>query len=794
MNIINKITMKLLYKILAAAAAILALSSCAEEALEPLTGKYEKPVSYELNTLKSQSVEMGESTRTFTVELTDNAATLCMKFVGNKYYLPDNGYTAATADQAKNGFYIVGEGGSTFTVNGKTVNVDSGTLTVKQEEGVYSFSGKLWLADESVIDVKSKVTIVYEPDAVAPTPDYLMVDTVSPSTDANGAPIENLETHTITLFDGEELVAVFSLLRTPGVPIEGTYECQEYAGADGLMGNGFDMSQFGWDMIIGSYYYVDGKVVLINAGETLTVTKHAEGFYEFAGSTGYNFLAATADYEGGASGDYEELSVLISATVNQGLITMNMATEDVSATYDAATYQTIYSGTGYYLATDIYSADGKLHTGTYKACAVGGTVGEGEFGIGYDTTIDWGFGPMEMKDWGTCWWTVDNGATSAEKILDGTIVVALNGDNFSVTIQSSSVNAKFTYPVNQFKDAYGNPIDVVDDASTPEPEPEPEQPDSPATPAPEAPAGYESLTVLASAQSNVANGVTSLTVTMAKADMSNYLSMDIYSADGKLYTGSYEANSVGGVLAEGQFGIGYDTTVDWGWGPMEMKDWGTCWWTVGESGNTAQKVLDGTVEVSIQGEYLVIQIESTVVKAHFACPVADFKDGQGNAIEVAKGAEPIAPEAPAGYESLTVLASAQSNVANGVTSLTVTMAKADMSNYLSMDIYSADGKLYTGSYEANSVGGVLAEGQFGIGYDTTVDWGWGPMEMKDWGTCWWTVGESGNTAQKVLDGNVTVSVERKFLVIKLDSSVVKAHFTCPVADFKDGQGNAIEVI
>ena len=69
--------MKLLYKILAAAAAILALSSCAEEALEPLTGKYEKPVSYELNTLKSQSVEMGESTRTFTVELIEASICFC---------------------------------------------------------------------------------------------------------------------------------------------------------------------------------------------------------------------------------------------------------------------------------------------------------------------------------------------------------------------------------------------------------------------------------------------------------------------------------------------------------------------------------------------------------------------------------------------------------------------------------------------------------------------------------------------------------------------------------------------
>ena len=64
--------MKLIYKVFAAAAGILALSSCVEDAIQPLTGKYEKPATYELNTLVSQSVEKGEKTRTFTVEVVVN--------------------------------------------------------------------------------------------------------------------------------------------------------------------------------------------------------------------------------------------------------------------------------------------------------------------------------------------------------------------------------------------------------------------------------------------------------------------------------------------------------------------------------------------------------------------------------------------------------------------------------------------------------------------------------------------------------------------------------------------------
>lgn len=116
------------------AAGILALSSCVDDAIAPLTGKYEKPVVYEMNTLVSQSVEKGEKTRTFTVELANDEASLFMKFVGDKYYLNDAGYTAAPADAAKKGNYLVGNGGSTFTLDGQAIPVESGTLIVAQTE------------------------------------------------------------------------------------------------------------------------------------------------------------------------------------------------------------------------------------------------------------------------------------------------------------------------------------------------------------------------------------------------------------------------------------------------------------------------------------------------------------------------------------------------------------------------------------------------------------------------------------------------------------------------------------
>ena len=84
--------MKLIYKLFAVAASILALSSCVESAIEPMTGKYEKPVVYEMNTLASQSVEKGDKYRTFTVELSGDNASMTLKMVSDKYFLADGSY------------------------------------------------------------------------------------------------------------------------------------------------------------------------------------------------------------------------------------------------------------------------------------------------------------------------------------------------------------------------------------------------------------------------------------------------------------------------------------------------------------------------------------------------------------------------------------------------------------------------------------------------------------------------------------------------------------------------------
>ena len=643
--------MKLIYKIFAVAASILALSSCVESAIGPMTGKYEKPVVYEMNTLASQSVEKGDKNRTFTVELSGDNASMTLKMVSDKYFLADGSYTPAPADQAKKNTYIVGNGGTTFN----NIPVETGSIKVAQGEGTYSFSGMLWLADESVIEIKSTVALVYEAD-----PEPVKLSTV---------------------------------------------------------------------------------------------------------------LSATSNLANGSQ-----------------TVTMQLAQDGIYSEMDMNTWQTIWHGEGNYLAIDLYSADGYLHEGTYSASAEGGVVAEGQFGIGYDTTVDFGWGPMEMKDWGTCWWSVSNGAATAKKILEGTVNVSKKGSKWVIELISGEgkgmIWAKFEGAIDALTDPALGGGGNVDDTD------------------------YVELTKLLSATKN--QGL--LTINMAQDGISsttdpntwqtiwegegNYLAADIYSADGKLYTGEYKACAVGGVVGEGEFGIGYDTTVDWGWGPMEMKDWGTCWWTVADGATSAEKVLDGTMTVAMEGDNVVIKLKSSIVNAKFTYPVAQFVDGTGAPIEVVNlgGGEGPTPD----YTEFTKLLIVQPNQGydesgqptGKYTSFTLKVGTDGMytevvnngwydetkikgtGQVLSIDFYTADGTVAAGTYTACEVGGTINEGEFGIGYDVEM---WGQKMV--WGTCVTPYeSDAAGTIEKVTDGTVAVEISGDVYTITLESSNINAQY------------------
>ena len=645
--------MKLIYKIFAAAASILALSSCVESAIGPMTGKYEKPVVYEMNTLASQSVEKGDKYRTFTVELSGDNASMTLKMVNDKYFLADGSYTPAPADQAKKNTYIVGNGGTTFN----NIPVETGSIKVAQGEGTYSFAGMLWLADESVIEIKSTVALVYEAD-----PEPVKLSTVLSATSnlANGTKslTINLGTDGISsttepptwqpVWTGTGNYLALDIYSADGYLHEGTYTASAAGGTinEGEFGIGWDPGDI-WNIGIafenwGTCWWdvADGAATInqkVTEGSVTVTRKGSKWVIELVSGEGKSMLwtkfegaidALTDPALGGGGNvddtDYVELTKLLSATKNQGLLTINMAQDGISSTTDPNTWQTIWEGEGNYLAADIYSADGKLYTGEYKACAVGGVVGEGEFGIGYDTTVDFGWGPMEMKDWGTCWWTVADGATSAVKILDGTMTVAMEGDNVVIKLKSSVVNAKFTYPVAQFVDGTGAPIEVVNLGGGGGNNPAPDyteftkllivQPNQAYNESGQPTGEYTSFTLKVGTDGMYTEVVNNGWYDETKIKgTGQVLSIDFYTADGTVAAGTYTACEVGGTINEGEFGIGYDVEM---WGTQMV--WGTCVTPYdSDTAGTIEKVTDGTVTVEISGDVYTITLKSSNINAKY---------------------------------------------------------------------------------------------------------------------------------------------------------------------------------
>ena len=103
-------------------------------------------------------------------------------------------------------------------------------------------------------------------------------------------------------------------------------------------------------------------------------------------------------------------------------VTLQLATEGIAQSFDWTTFQTTWTGEGGYLALDLFSDDGYLHEGTFIPSAEGGVINAGEFGIGWDPGDLYGIG-MVFTDWGTCWWTVKDGAATATKITGGIVTV-----------------------------------------------------------------------------------------------------------------------------------------------------------------------------------------------------------------------------------------------------------------------------------------------------------------------------------------------------------------------------------
>ena len=220
----------------------------------------------------------GEEVAWFDLVLTEGVTDLSGSYTCTEYAHEDhtfgNGYDLSA--------WGMGVGGSRYLKDGAVVLINPGeTLSVsKLAEGIYEFSGNGF--DFIVGNGGS------ETEEAA----YTIADELSDPVDETFAPVSGVKTHNLTLknADGEECVW-FQLVLTEGSSdFEGEYVCKEYAHEDHTFGNGYDLSAWGMGMGGTRYLAADGSVVLVNPGETLTVTKVGDATYKFVGSTGYSFV------------------------------------------------------------------------------------------------------------------------------------------------------------------------------------------------------------------------------------------------------------------------------------------------------------------------------------------------------------------------------------------------------------------------------------------------------------------------------------------------------------------------
>ena len=175
----------------------------------------------------------------------------------------------------------MGMGGTRYVKDGQVVLVNPGeTLSIAR------LADDIWEVSGNGFD------FIFGSGSGEVSVDYTITDELSDPVDETFAPVAGVKTHNLTLKNAEGVESVwFQLVLTEGATdFSGEYVCKEYAHEDHTFGNGYDLSMWGMGMGGTRYVAADGSVVLINPGETLTITQVGDNTWKFTGSTGYEFV------------------------------------------------------------------------------------------------------------------------------------------------------------------------------------------------------------------------------------------------------------------------------------------------------------------------------------------------------------------------------------------------------------------------------------------------------------------------------------------------------------------------
>lgn len=553
----------------------------------------------------------------------------------------------------------------------------------------------------------------------------------------------------------------------------------------------------------GTTLTINGEKHLVTAG-TIKVAENGgtytfDGIVKLGNGENYSFKWTGSGLAWTGLPELKKLSVVTLAQSNLAngakSVTLNLSDGNWSSTWDMTKFQTVYTGKGNYLAIDLYSEDGYLAAGTYSPSATGGAIEKGQYGIGWDPGDIWNIGQM-FENWGTCWWTVDEAATpqtSAEKITKGNITVAIDENSvYTITVDNGELYVQFT-----------GEIPAVT---------KPAVPDDPWEIAGSVVFQHEGLTLTMT--DDTANntkqdqspleGVTLYWLQIKDAAGSLVAELDLVTNQGATsLAGEYKVTSYPDEVGEAGNGFYMDFSA---WGGDVV------------SGGTILYGLDGTpyvidadksnIKITENKGQTIIIVKGTTNGATIAGKyvIGEPKEDEGGEGEgggcgcdcdgckdCTGGSGDGDDEGGNSFNGERLTTFLGLNPGSGIVTAQfgtsgLSVVQSDYGpqisgegNYLKFDAYSADGKLAAGVYRASAEGGVVGEGEFSIGYDTTVNWGWGPIEVTNWGTCWMTHNADGSeNGVKITDGTLTVEISGETYTITLESSVLNAQYVGPL--------------
>lgn len=425
-------------------------------------------------------------------------------------------------------------------------------------------------------------------------------------------------------------------------------------------------------------------------------------------------------------------------------VTMNLATPGIAQEFDMTTYQTVWVGEGGYLALDLYSDDGYLHDGSFTACAVGGVIEPGQFGIGWDPGDLYGIGWI-LENWGTCWWDVANGAATATKITNGLVNVSSREekvDDKDVTIWTITWGAEY-------------PVEVLFEGAIP------------ALTKPKKPDGPAKIDYLYTEAVTPGDGLDLHAVTITDKDGNELAYLELQTEPGATeLTGSYPSTSY--ASAPGQMRDGY--FIDLSAFGME-----------GTMEGGSYYIKDGVKNFIGAGTATVDVTKIATGAYRFTCEFFDYAAAGPDYVPGGEGGE------EGDYVLLTKFANITDYTGWGMSMIALEFCTDGLTptagffgatyegdgNYLKLEIYSTSTDLAPGTYVPNEIGtDNVGEGQFKGGYD--------PAGASDYGTNWFTVTGGAGKSDHITDGTVTVSKDGDNYTIIVESSVVKCKYVGPL--------------